>query len=240
MSVATRAGVTLLAWAVALLAAGAPQQPQPPLPLSALPLRLTGLALDENTPAKSACLVRCAGPPEIRGLFFAGQRICDLAEVREIRPDGVVIENLVTKRAEFLTFSDTKPPAGAPPPASSPAQASAPSPEVVSIQRPRESLAHYLANLPELLDSAVATPRYQDLPNGQRSIDGYEIGSIKAGSVVEQLGLQNGDVILEVNGQTLDGPATVVRLFGELQAAPQATVTVVRNGQKMTFVFNTK
>jgi hypothetical protein len=34
--------------------------------------------------------------------------------------------------------------------------------------------------------------------------------------------------------------ATVMRLFGEVQAAPQARVTVLRNGQRMTFVITTK
>jgi type II secretory pathway component PulC len=104
----------------------------------------------------------------------------------------------------------------------------------------RASVDRYLANLPDLLNSATATPRYRDMPDGRRAIDGFEIGQIRKASVVEQLGLQEGDVILEVNGQALDGLATVMKLFGEFQAAPQATVTILRNGRRMTIVFRTK
>ena len=73
-----------------------------------------------------------------------------------------------------------------------------------------------------------------------RVIDGFEIAQIKKASVAEQLGLQDGDVVLAVNGQPLDGLPTVMKVFGEFQAAPKATVTVLRKGQKMTIEFSTK
>jgi type II secretory pathway component PulC len=47
-------------------------------------------------------------------------------------------------------------------------------------------------------------------------------------------------VILEVNGETLDSLPTVLRLFGQVQSATQAKLTVLRGSQRMTFVFNTK
>ena len=36
------------------------------------------------------------------------------------------------------------------------------------------------------------------------------------------------------------GVAAVMKVFGEFQAAPNATVTVLRNGQKLTIEFSTK
>jgi len=51
---------------------------------------------------------------------------------------------------------------------------------------------------------------------------------------------RNGDAILEVNGQVLDGMATVLRLFSNLQATPRVTLTVVREGRRVTVAFDTK
>jgi type II secretory pathway component PulC len=172
-------------------------------------------------------------------MFFAGQNVCDLAAIQEIRDDGVIITNLLTKRVEVLTFSPAKPSTGAlPPPPAVPAPAAAS--DIVAIELPKASVDLYLANLPDLLASAVAVPRYRETANGRRSIDGYEIGQVRQGGAVEQMGLRDGDVVLEVNGQPLDGMATVMRILGQIQNMPQAKVTVLRKGQRMTFVFNTK
>jgi type II secretory pathway component PulC len=235
---------SLAASAVGLLVAGLPQQPAKPVPLSVLPLHLTGVIVDKETPARSACLIRCADASQRRGMFFAGQQACDLAEIQEIREDGVLIKNLLMNRPELLVFSaaihpaDTQPPAGAR--ARSPNTVLTASPDVVVVDLAKGAVDRYLEDLPSLLESAVATPRYRDTASGQRLIDGYEIGQIKAGGVADQLGLRNGDVVLEVNGQPLDGVATVMRLFGELQTMPQAKVAVLRNGQRITLVVDTK
>jgi hypothetical protein len=244
MGFMTGSGGSLAALAVGLLAAGLPQQPAKPVPLSVLPLHLTGLIVDKKTPARSACLIRCADASERRGMFFAGQQACDLAEIQEVREDGVLITNLLMNRHELLVFSGAIHPAGTQPPAGAgahpPNTALPASPDVVLVDLAKGAVDRYLEDLPGLLESAVAIPRYRDTAGGQRLIDGYEIGQIKAGGVADQLGLRNGDVVLEVNGQPLDGVATVMRLFGELQTMPQAKVAVLRNGQRITLVVDTK
>jgi len=102
------------------------------------------------------------------------------------------------------------------------------------------TVQRYLQDLPALLDSAFAEPRYRTTDEDPRSIDGFEIGRIREGSVVEQVGFKDGDVILRLNGQKLDSLATVIRLFGETLTLPQAKMTVLRNGERLTFVFNKK
>jgi type II secretory pathway component PulC len=231
-------GASVGVWAVGGLAIGAAPQRPDQLPISALPLQLTGVLVEPGAPARSACLIRCGDPAGQRGMFFTGQSACGVVEITEIREDGVVVRNLQAKRAEFLTFSGDKPPAVTPPPAPAPAVASPPDDVTVSLTK--ETVDHYLNNLSELLDAAYATPRYREIPGGQRAIDGYEITRVREGTVVEQVGLRNGDVILDVNGQRLDSLATVLGLVGQIQTMPQATVTVLRNGQRMTFVIKTK
>lgn len=240
-------GVFLVS-AVGLCSLGASQQPAPPLPDSALPVTLLGVAMDAAVPARSVCLVRCTYPGEkqtISLLLGTGQRACDVAEITEILQETVVIKNLLTNRLELLTFPRTGAAPGKttsattePPPA---APGVVQSSNLVTIEVRKDAMDRYLANLPELLSSAVATPYYRDAGNGQSIIEGFEINRIKEASAAGQLGLQNGDVVLEVNGDKLDSAASIVRLLGQAQVmAQQAKLIVLRNGQRMTFVVNMK
>lgn len=234
----------LLAWVVAAVVAGTP--PQAPaarpssetLPASTLPIVLAGVMLDPQAPSRSACLLRCAFPPEKQGKFLVGQTACELAEIAEIRQDRVVFRNLLTNRRELLVFSRPEASTGAPSPP--PAPVVTVTKEAVAVDLAKGAVDHYLDNLPQLLDAALAAPRYRDTGGGQRAIEGFEIGKIKEASVVEQLGLKNGDVLLEVNGQSLDGLPTIIKLLGQIQNMSQVKVTVLRNGQKVSFVFNRK
>ena len=231
----------LAASAVALVAAGAPAPPsQAPLPPTALPLRLTGILFDQGQPERSACLIRCVAQPGRQGMFSIGDRACDAAAIREVRQDAVVIENLEAKTLELLTFPRMTLGPAAPTRAPEPVPDSAPPPEPLQVALPTEAVQAAIANLPELLSSAFAVPRYRDVEGGQRVIDGFVVTQVKPSGAAERLGLRNGDVILDVNGQILDGMPTVMRLFGQLQATPQVTITVLRDGRRMNVIFNTK
>ena len=229
-------------WIVGVLLAGAALQPQPSLPRTALPLALTGVAVDAAVPARSICLVRCPSSTQNQGTSIAGpgEHACDLAEIREIRDDAVVIRNLTTDRLELLPLQDKSEPA-APSPSANAASAPATgeSADQLTVTLGRESVDHYLVNLSELLAAALATPHYASA-GGPATMDGFELGSIKAGSIVEQLGFRNGDVILEVNGDKLDSLETVIGLLGQARSLTQAKVIVARGGRRMTFVFNTQ
>ncbi|MCK7510121.1 MAG: hypothetical protein MZV70_42860 [Desulfobacterales bacterium] len=131
---------------------------QAPPPPSALPLRLTGILFDQAQPERSACLIRCVAQPGRQGIYLVGERACDLAEVREILKDAIVIENLEAKRLERLTFPGVTSPAAVPPPAAEPVEKAAP-PEPVQVVLPPEAVQTAIANLPELLSSAFAVPR---------------------------------------------------------------------------------
>ena len=233
-----------------LFALGAPGQSPQLLPPSNLPLALVGAIVDAAAPSNSVCLIRCAYPARRVHSFAPGQNACDVAEVTEVRQDAVVIRNLLTNRLELLTFQEAKPSATTQVPSDANASAqpllSPPPPvlgrssDVVTVEVPEESVQHYLANLPELLSSARATPRYRDTGLSQRTIEGFEIDQIKPAGVVGQMGLRNGDVILALNGEPLDSLASVMRLFAHAQGMPQSRMAVLRDGQRLTFVLNRK
>jgi hypothetical protein len=238
MSVLPGFGGGLVAWAVGLLLLGGPAEPPPALPSSALPLELLGTMVNAAAPHESACLVHCTYPAQRDATVRPGQQACDLAVVREIRRGRIVIHNLLTDRPELMAF---------PEPRELLRTRSSPSPLVVTestdgvtIDLTAEAVEHYLANLPELLSSAFAAPRIRDAKNGQEVIEGFELGQVKEAGLVDQLGLRNGDVILDLNGEALDGLPTVMRLFGQIQNMPQARMTVLRNGQKVNFTVNRK
>jgi type II secretory pathway component PulC len=227
------------AGAAALLLLAWPGWAQQPLPVSTLPLDLVGVIVNAAAPARSVCLVRRAYPAPKVEIFAAGETVFDYAEIREIRRDGVVLQNRVTNSPELLLFARDKPLAmPAPPPPPAPIRAIAP--DGIKVAVAKETVAHYLKNLPELLDSAFAAPRFRDGKDGQRVVDGFEISRIKDGGAADLLGLKNGDVILDVNGEALDGLPTIMRLLGQVQSLSQAKLTVLRGGQKLSFVIDRK
>lgn len=212
------------------------QQPPP----STLPLRLTGIVFDQDRPQRSACLIQCLAQGERKGLFAVGDLPCDIAEIKEVRQGSVVIRNLAADRLELLVLPDAAPAATAParPAPLAPAVDSRDDPAPLVV--PRETVRAVLANLPELLTSARAVPRYRDGAGGQRVVEGFEVTEVTPSGMAERLGLRNGDLLVDVNGQVLDGMPTVLRLFGELQAIPHVTLTLVRGGKRLTVAFDTK
>ncbi len=225
-------------WAIFLTLALAAQNPERAAPPSTLPMRLVGVVVDNASPARSACLVRCTYPEEKTARFQAGDRACDLAEIRQIRTDGVLIGNLLTDREETLAFAEERLSApGASAPAAPVVTASG---DAVTVAVSPDSVNYYLGNLSDLLDSALATPRLLQRPDGTHSMEGYEISQVRKGGLADQVGLQNGDILLDVNGRRLDGLATVIALFGQVSSTSEARITVLRKGRRLTILLNTK
>jgi type II secretory pathway component PulC len=218
---------------------------QQALPSSPLPVELVGVVVDTRAPSRSGCLVRCTYPEELRrtSIVEVGRTACDLAEIREVHENAVVIRNVLTNRIERLAFRPSDGASGTPVSATAAQPASprivAASRERVSVELQRGTVDRYLANLPDFLSSAVATPHHRTT-GGLPAIDGFEISQVKAGGAVAAMGLRDGDIIQEVNGERLDSLATVLRLFGQAQSATSTTLTVQRNGQRLAFTFRTR
>lgn len=60
---------------------------------------------------------------------------------------------------------------------------------------------------------------------------GYWVGNIKPGSIVEQMGFENGDIVKKVNGQILDSPEKIFQVYQKIQATGTVCVEVERNNQ---------
>ncbi len=82
-----------------------------------------------------------------------------------------------------------------------------------------EAVENLVRNPGALLEQASLVPEFQD---GQ--MIGVQIRKPKPGSVFEQLGLQDGDVIVELNGIPIDSPEQTARILAEISADEPATI----------------
>lgn len=86
------------------------------------------------------------------------------------------------------------------------------------------------SNLGELLKSAHLVP---NVKNG--STEGFMVRMIRPNSLLDQLGLQVGDVVMEVNGIEMSSPEKALQIFTQLRDARNISLGLVRNGEQLSF-----
>jgi general secretion pathway protein C len=77
-----------------------------------------------------------------------------------------------------------------------------------------------------ILTQARIVPRYGE----DGSMSGLEVNAIRSGSLLENAGFQNGDLVVGVNGTPLSDPAQGLKVFRELATAERFVVEVQRGG----------
>jgi general secretion pathway protein C len=93
----------------------------------------------------------------------------------------------------------------------------------------RSRLNDIMSNLSQVSTQARLVPSFKEgKPNG------FKIFAIRESSIFGQLGLKNGDLILGVNGYTLDSPDKALMLYQKLQSTDSWSVDIERRGQKKT------
>ncbi len=97
------------------------------------------------------------------------------------------------------------------------------------------SIQNVLAeNLTSLTDVIRPTPY---LVNGEQA--GYRVYPGRNRAQFASLGLRPGDLIKDIDGQSLTDPTQAMQVFQSLGTAEQVTVTVERNGQSQSIVLKT-
>lgn len=89
-------------------------------------------------------------------------------------------------------------------------------------------------NLTRLSDVIRPTPY---LVNGQPA--GYRVYPGRDRKQFAALGLRPGDLIKDINGQSLTDPKQAMAIFQSLGTTDQVTVTIERNGRAQTIILNT-
>lgn len=104
-----------------------------------------------------------------------------------------------------------------------------------SFEIERSIIDKSMANMGEVLQQARAVPNFE---NGMP--DGYRLMQIVPGSIYEQLGLKNNDVLCGVNGESLNDPAKAFQLFNEIKSISHLELCVKRNGRKIVMNYDVK
>ena len=89
-------------------------------------------------------------------------------------------------------------------------------------------------NISKLSDVIRPTPYFV---NGQQQ--GYRVYPGRDRRQFAELGLRPGDLIKDIDGQSLTDPTQAMKIFQSLNSADQVSVTVERNGQPETIVLKT-
>ena len=88
------------------------------------------------------------------------------------------------------------------------------------------------SNMNELLKQARLEP---NIVNGQTS--GFVVRMIRPHTLFTMLGLRLGDVIMQVNGVSLDSPEKALQIFQQLREAKNISISLLRNGKPLTFEY---
>jgi type II secretion system protein C len=97
----------------------------------------------------------------------------------------------------------------------------------------RALLSKVLDSAGKLIGIAAVAPKIE---NGQSV--GLEIQGIQPGTLLTKLGLQNGDILQNVNGEPLSSPDTALGAYTTLRTADKFNLTVRRGGQSVMLNYN--
>ena len=196
-------------------------QLQEQLEKSRLPVTLLG-TFASSDPALSRATLMDKEKSETL-VVAIGDQIKNTAEVQRIeRRRVVLIENGAPREltiGEDELGSPTIQRASNPRMAARRAARPAPRATAPAVPISRETIDQSLQNPSELLTQARVLPKFE---NGQ--MVGLQVNGIKPGSLFEELGIQEGDVITEFNGIAISSPDESARIFSELASAEQFNV----------------
>ena len=96
----------------------------------------------------------------------------------------------------------------------------------------REIILENFANVGSLSSQATVTPY---MVRGQQQ--GFRLMQLKAGSVLQQIGLQNGDVLQKVNGLDIHSPQEALQAYQQLQTEATVRLNILRNNRQTTLTY---
>lgn len=225
-----------------------PEEPAAPEPAAEdeeleatrLPLKLLGTVAASDPRAAWAAVEETTRRERI--VVRPQDRLLDKATVVRIERRRIVIEN-AGKREELALDDEGKPSLT---PLARASVAGRPAPAEVadlrervqrlsedSFQVQREEVNEAIRNPAELFSQARILPRYE---NGQMT--GVQLNSIQPGSLFEEIGIRDGDVITQVNGIVVTSPQDSAALLRELTESNVFEVTVLgADGQPRTLSY---
>jgi len=192
-----------------------------PVAQSPLTLKLLGTVVAGE---ESLAVISLSAGSEQR-VFSIGESIQPGVTLHTVEPWAIVVDRAGILERVSLEMS-TKP-EGMTVPMDLPAESSVIVP-AAAMQRQMDhgQVRQQLNDLPALLSQARVVPNYI---NGKP--DGFVISDIVPGSLYQQAGLQNGDIILRVNGMQVTSAEQAMGMYQELQDVVAIDLELMRAGQ---------
>ena len=193
---------------------------------TSLALILEGTAVHRN-PFRSIATVK---GQEETATYTVDDQIENLAKVISILRKKVIFRNLENKKLEFIEIDRELLKAQAPrfKSAEQFSQGRSIMREGNTFRATRAEVNKHLSNYRSLLSQANTKP-VKDPATGD--VLGFEIFAIRPGSIFEQLGLKDGDIIDSVNGESVTNPGKAMSMFNQLRSASEINISINRNGR---------
>ena len=179
-------------------------------------------------------------------LYKIGNKIAD-AEVVSIYPDKVVLKR-ADKEEVLILFDEEKLAASsAGKGKSSAADTSSKSKPAEIVKPSKVSENKWVIKGDEINQAVKAAPQVLSQANiapyqPSDKVEGFKIDNIQAGSLYEQYGLKNGDVIKRVNGEVIDGLDKAISLGQKFlsEGVSSVAVEIERGGSIVTLNYDIK
>ena len=188
-------------------------------PETKLQLILRGV-LSSNDPEHARAII--ADPRGKEEQYAIGKELPGNAELSEIHPDRVILK----RNGRFETLRLPKEQMSSNTVVSR--FVSAPSPDSSPRQRLNAVRQQLKQGSPSVSDLVRVTPRRGE--DGKTT--GYVLSPGRDPELFEQVGLQAGDVAIQINDIKLDNPANSARALKSMQSGESVSVTVIRNDQE--------
>jgi general secretion pathway protein C len=207
----------------------------PAMPLE-LPLILVGTV--EGLGTTSFAILEDRGTRE-QQVYRLNEMVKDGAILAKVERNQVVLQ-LGVREQILVIYSDgtqdvSPPGPGAAPRVTDPAAASAAGIRQVQPNRwvlDKQEVTAALSNLSQLLTKARVIPNFTD-----GKPDGFKIFSIAPDSLYAKIGLQNGDVLQQINGVEVKDPENFMRVFQQLKDETMIALDFVRNNRRESYSY---
>jgi len=218
--------------------------PPPEVPATPLPLKLVGIMAGKKAQAPRFAIIESMGSQPGQAVYQVGDSVQQVFIV-DILPGCVVLDRGgEQQKLCFEKDAGTAPaPGAAPRAAAAPVPPPAPRPgdaggaDIVRVdtgtwQVRREKLLENFANVGSLSSQATVTPYFVQ---GQQL--GFRLSQIRAGGVLQQIGLQEGDVLQKVNGLDIYTPQEALQAYQQLQTESTVRISILRNNSPTTLTY---
>jgi general secretion pathway protein C len=230
-----------------------PEKPKEPPKPTELRLKLWGVVVHRD--GSSYCVIEDLGTRK-QDLYRINDVVAGSAKVKKVEWDRVILDrdgrDEILELAQALGGPPGAPGApgvpGAPGAPGVPGPVAAIRPGVAPAAVPPEQTARVtgveqigdgsyaidraevdsaLDNMNQLFTQIRAVPHFE---GGQST--GFRLFAIRQNSIFDKIGLRNGDIIQEINGNTINDPSKALSMFNELRNQQELNVKILRNKEE--------